>query len=145
MVKEGTAEKTEKLAREFRSAILRCDRKDMPIGMQDFPNGACGDTSLLLSKYLQKNGLPGFEYVCGAIGTSTHAWLEGYGLIVDIVADGFDGAQDEIIVTKRSRWHEEFEIEDRHTSDFNEYDPRTAGSMGQVYEAILSKLKIDFQ
>jgi hypothetical protein len=40
------------LATRFRNAIEACDPAGLPIGMQNFPLGACGDAALLLAKYL---------------------------------------------------------------------------------------------
>jgi len=55
------------LAAEFRAAIECCPRERLPIGLSDFPKGACGDATLLLAEYLERNGQASIMY--SAIGT----------------------------------------------------------------------------
>ena len=47
----------EDIAIKFRSAILSIEKDRRPIGLQEFPNGSCGDASRLLGTYLEEKGL----------------------------------------------------------------------------------------
>ena len=97
------------LATAFRDAVERCDREAWPIGFESFPRGACGACCDLLGVYLSAEGFPLFKRVGGAnIAPSdpykgdTHAWLEGYGLVVDVTADQFGSEFHRVIVARGS-------------------------------------------
>lgn len=72
----GDVDRIRQLATDFRQAIERCPRANLPIEFADFPHGACGDATLLLAKYLQDNGHTGFVY---ALGTRDGVLTLGYG------------------------------------------------------------------
>ena len=55
------------IAKRFRVAIKRVPRDLRPIGLQNFPQGACGDSCLLLGAHLADCGIEGFQYVCGVL------------------------------------------------------------------------------
>lgn len=90
----------------FRAALQKTTPR--PVGLKDFPDGACGDTSELLADFLRFSGFGNPVFVSGRNGdhTSTHAWLELGDLIVDITADQFDDVDDQIIVTTDRTWYE---------------------------------------
>jgi hypothetical protein len=71
----------------FGEAILRADRSRLPITLQSFPHGACGDASLLLGEFLAAHGYTRCAYVSGALTHDrhfqSHAWLDVDGIIVD--------------------------------------------------------------
>jgi hypothetical protein len=76
-----------------------------------FPSGCCGAVSELLAVFLQVRGHGAFTYVCGLwfdsdFGSSTHAWLEQEGCIVDITQDQFDGRGSQAFVTADRSWHD---------------------------------------
>ena len=126
------------LAKRFRSALETSDRTKLPIGLQEFPRGACGDASLLLAKYLQDNGEIGITYVTGTNGRQTHGWLESDGIIIDITADQFDGF-DDLVVTIDSTWHSQFEEQSKRV--FNaEHDINTTPSLYTAYNQITNLL-----
>ncbi|WP_010322926.1 hypothetical protein [Marinobacterium stanieri] len=81
---------------------------------RSFPRGACGYMTHMLGAYLHDQGLGVFEYIGGERGFaindtwSTHAWLCGDGVIVDITADQFEDVDEPVIVTRKSKWHEKF-------------------------------------
>ena len=58
-------ERIKELAHKMRSAIEAVPRQERPIGLSDFPSGACGDSALLLGAYLNDCGVEGFVYVHG--------------------------------------------------------------------------------
>src|ERR1700742_3783537 len=109
-------------ASKFRKAIEACDKKVLPLWMRDFPRGACGNTSLLLAKYLQHSGFGLFNYVCGNRGEQGHAWLQKGKLIVDITADQFEEIQESVLVTIDRHWHKQFKVHIKHKADFEMYD-----------------------
>lgn len=132
-------------ATAFRDAIERCDRGALGISFTHFPRGSCGDVTPLLGTYLKEVGAGTFQYILGARGEgvsrSTHAWLEGDGLIIDITADQFDDApRKRVIVSTSSPWHDSFEREGRHEGDYRAFDPTTQAELGRVYHLILSML-----
>ncbi len=110
-------ERIKELAHKMRSAIEAVPRQERPIGLSDFPSGACGDSALLLGAYLNDCGVEGFVYVHGERWSDernsriSHAWLARETLIVDIAADQFPDAPGPIIVEDRSQWHQTFQIE----------------------------------
>lgn len=131
-------------AERFRAALERCDRNLLPIALQDFPNGSCGDAALLLAKYLQKSGLGRFDYVCGTLykdgelGFQSHAWLQREDVIVDITADQFDEVQEPVLITRDHSWHKHFEEKSRHVADYENYDPEARASFSAAYENVVA-------
>ena len=112
------------LAMYLRRALESVPRSKLPITMQEFPRGACGDASLLLGALLADHGLHGFKYVSAARGRiddgtwTSHAWLASGSLVVDITADQFPDAPAAVIVARNSAWHDKFTVEKTHPSDF---------------------------
>lgn len=104
----------ERLAYDLR-AVLESLAPSLPIGLAEFPRGACGDTSLLLGTLLVDHGVAGFEYICGDRGShddgtwTSHAWLHRDGLVIDITADQFDDGPGPVIVSSDSAWHRGFD------------------------------------
>ncbi|ASF47499.1 hypothetical protein [Methylovulum psychrotolerans] len=131
-------EKLKSLALEFRSAIMQCDPETLPDGLQDFPHGACGDTALLLAKYLRDHECGKFDYVLGEREGYTHAWLQQGALIVDITADQFDDNDLAIFVSVDHRWHFKFKGMVENMADLDCYDEYTAGCLQAAYEKILA-------
>ena len=64
------------LASAFRAALESADRSRLPVTLQAFPHGACGDTALLLAKFLEEHGHGQFDYMLGRRGDGSHAWLQ---------------------------------------------------------------------
>jgi hypothetical protein len=122
----------------FRTAIEACDPEVLPIGMQSFPTGACGDAALLLAKFLMQNGWCGFSYVYGIRDSHSHAWLRRGALIVDITSDQFTDNDERSFVSLASPWHEQFEVDRETTADFDKYDSHTRSILGAAY-AIISR------
>lgn len=93
-------------ATRFRAAIENLN--SLPLTMEAFPRGACGDASELLGQYLQDSGLGTWMYVMGFRSRDgwTHAWLEAGGVITDITADQFDDFTEAVIVTDDRTWHD---------------------------------------
>lgn len=59
-----------------------------------FPNGSCGDMSIILATHLKNSGFDLPEYICGSHidDGRSHAWLRLDGICIDITADQFDFA-----------------------------------------------------
>jgi hypothetical protein len=130
-----------RLAQVFRTGIEQCDSLKLPITFQDFPLGACGDTTLLIAKYLQHHNYGNFQYVLGKRDKKTHSWAQRDGLIVDITADQFDDNQNPVIVTTDFTWHSTFEIQDVHNADYEKYDLRTVQELGSAYHMIFAQIE----
>jgi hypothetical protein len=130
----------------FRDGIEMCDRSKLPVSMQDFPRGACGDTVALLGTFLFENGLGEFAYVLGEIGSygggnwSTHAWLQRGDLVVDITADQFRDIDDAVIVTTQSSWHRSLGGKQKNVANFRKYDAHSAAELARAYREILKHL-----
>src|SRR5690349_7985620 len=107
---------------QFRKALEKCPKNVLPIQFECFPAGACGDSSLLLAKYLENCGLGAFDYVCGELRKNgdfqSHAWLQKEDLIIDITADQFDDISEVVLITKDNSWHKKFKIENKHPADY---------------------------
>jgi hypothetical protein len=125
------------LAKRFRAALETCDRTKLPVGLQAFPSGACGDASLLLAKYFEENEEGKPQYVSGKDGIQTHTWLELDGIIIDITADQFHGVNEPVVVTTDSTWHHRFEEQSRRSVSIEDYDARTSASLNVAYREIL--------
>lgn len=62
----------------------------------------------MLGDYLKRKGFGTALNVSGFIGQQSHAWLELNGLYIDITADQFPQIDDDVIVTSKSLFHEQF-------------------------------------
>ena len=124
----------------FRAAIEACRPEMLPVGLQTFPHGACGDATLLLAKYLERNGHTGFIYVLGMRGERSHAWLRRGELLIDITPDQFEEQDEAVIVGCDSVWHSTFTKKDEHHADFEKYNEFTAASLARAYQVILQAL-----
>lgn len=123
----------EHFAFEFRMAIERAKAEgefDSDLTFFQFPLACCGDASDLLAQYLLENGIKS-TCVCGnryfdnpETGTQSHAWLLVNGLIIDITGDQFNNQSSyynynkRVYVGKGDAFHKLFEVENRHTYDF---------------------------
>jgi hypothetical protein len=124
----------------FRNAVERIDKSRLPITLQDFPHGACGDAALLLAKYLERQGFGKFDYMLGTRDEHSHAWLQRGDLIADITADQFPDNADAVIVKLKSAWHAEFQGEIENVADFEIYDDRTRAILGAAYAEIVASI-----
>ncbi len=130
-------------AARFRMAIERCNRNELGIGFEKFPEGSCGDATQLLGAYLADEGFGTFTYVSGwrghpNSGGYSHAWLEADGIIVDITAEQFAGIDQKVIVTRHSDWHAAFQRNEQvGTADYR----ISAPSLKPDYRAILAELE----
>lgn len=99
------------LVTRFRGALehVIADGK-APFNIECFPDGCCGITTELLGDYLNSLDIGEFKYVRAKKSTSSHAWLEVYGLIVDITSDQFPG-RPRIYVDKPDAWYNEWRVE----------------------------------
>jgi hypothetical protein len=129
------------LAEQFRAALEKV-RNDatLPGHFKDFPRGTCGDTSDILSKFLESHGIDNIEYVCGVFRDGkSHAWLEVAGYIIDITADQFPDVFQRVIVSKESLWHDEFEERQRRKAGYIVRNQITH-NLDKVYRAALAKI-----
>lgn len=135
------------LALQFRCAIESIPPEDRPIGMQSFPAGACGDTSLLFGAYLVDQGFTGFKYICGERGSkadnswTSHAWLVHGTLVADLTADQFSDAPAPVIVSNPSPWHIQFDVDREQESDFRKWNDFGADILRPMYARILKELQ----
>lgn len=102
------------LATQFREAIQKCDREELPLSLADYPIGSCADASMLLGTYFKDNGIGGFMLIKGKRGAGdsleTHYWLEKGNMLIDITADQFQDMNKKIVITEVSSiWHGTFE------------------------------------
>jgi hypothetical protein len=139
--------KLKELAANFRSAIERCDPEKLCPRLRNYPRGSCGDATPLLGTYLIEQGMEPFMYVSGERGDkddgtwTSHAWLEGDGVIVDITADQFPEISERVVVTTFSPWHGTFEQNKEHIADYRFYAGQAAGTMLEnCYRVIIEEL-----
>jgi hypothetical protein len=128
------------LAVQFRHAIERCHTR-LPIQFRDFPLGSCGDAALLLAKFLEKNGHPGFVYIVGMREGGSHAWLQQDNLTVDIAADQFSDQPQSVIVALNSDWHKTFERDHEDIADFEQYNRAAATELRNAYRLCIAHLE----
>ena len=115
------------------------NRSDLP-SLVDFPLGSCGDVAILLGQYLHDAGLGTWRYVSwerprGDYGFESHGWIELHGVIADITADQFLEANEAVIVTPDSSWHNSFAIRDEpgHDALIDVYDDYTRTTLREIY------------
>jgi hypothetical protein len=130
-----------RLAKTFRNAIEACDKSRLPVTFSKFPNGACGDASLLLAKFLQEHGYGSFDYVCGERNGHSHAWLQAGDLVVDVTGDQFEDNKRPVVVESKSSWHADFNEQERRIADLQNYDNNTLNILGSAYQVIIENLK----
>jgi hypothetical protein len=136
------------LVTSFRSAIERWVPHCSVSEWKEFPTGCCGDTAWLLGTFLKDQGSGTFNRVLGERGpcgdSSTHAWIEGGAVIVDITADQFEEMkQNPVIVTLESKWHEQFRRKEEFEADYRKYeDAGYVRTLDSIYEAILRESRV---
>lgn len=145
-----TVEAIRALSTKFRQAIeISCSSLvAMSPVFSTFPEGACGDTSLLLFRRLRDNGHDGFDYVLLTRNegrhTQSHAWLQDkHDLVVDITGDQFASASELSDITSvfvglisEHLLSEYFEEQERFQADFEDYDCRTRQCFRRMYETL---------
>ena len=141
MQMDGHIDKLEKLARQFRAAIVEGDAEVLPVGLQDFPFGACQDAALLLAKYLGEQECGEFDYVLGQREGHTHAWLQQGLVMVDVTADQFEDYHGAVWVTVEHGWHSQFNGEVVGKADFEQYDAYTVATLRAAYAEIVGRLR----
>lgn len=131
---------------EFRTAILKCHPEEFPkyMSLKRFPIGACGDTCILLGRFLNENDFLYVDYVCGGKTVkgelATHAWLEIENVTIDITADQFEDINETVIVTKDRTWYEQYREINRFRIGEMSFNEQAKERFNKTYELILSKL-----
>jgi len=139
------------LAKEFRAALENTPRINLrtTLGCSNFPHACCDDASMLLAAYLSDNGFPGSIRVNGVNGgeseeLKSHIWLLWSDLIIDITADQFTNyGMAPVIVSKKTDFHNTFEIEDTEHADFRvkfENDQSWFSNFSSDYKIVLCQL-----
>lgn len=134
------------VATEFRQGIEAIPAQLLPIGLQGFPRGACGDASLLLGARLTDLGIEGFKYVCGervskSNNTRTsHAWLQSGTCVIDITGDQFPDAPAPVVVADPSEWHANFTLDGAQPADFRLWSGYGADLLRPTYARIQKSL-----
>lgn len=110
-----------------------------------FPKGCCGDTALLLWKFLQTEFCGKYDedikYKSGMKGKQTHAWLEfKNAIVIDITADQFPDIEEPVMITSNKRWHEQFKnpIFRDEERDFDNFIGINRDRLTKIYNAILT-------
>lgn len=82
----------------------------MAIGLHNFPNGACGDASLLLIKFLRSKGVERLAYVSGRSASGdSHAWAQADHWYVDITGDQRDFGRPPVVVDQPGGWFDQWQ------------------------------------
>ena len=137
------------IAQRMRFALETLPFRNRFLTLEPFPKACCGDASLLLGAYLVDQGHTGFRYICGERGEmhggtwTSHAWLANGPLIVDITADQFPDGPGAVIVSRRSLWHAQFEVEYGAESEFRRYSGPGVIHLHQAYAALTATLACD--
>ena len=139
----------ERLAKVWRAAMERTDLSDVAT-FYWFPKGSCGDSSLLLEKFLRDHHIEGCFYVQGESvpehpDCRSHAWLEYGDVILDITADQFAcHPGPSVIVTRDRTWHSHFVEEEREASRIEDYDDFTKDRLLEIYDRVLAAVPPNF-
>ena len=130
-----------KIVANFRNAIFKTKDISPLIGLRDFPEGGCGDSSLLLGHHLNKLGYESLLYISGYKGDCSHAWIEMGNLIVDITADQFEEIDEEVVVTTSDKWHCEWIEDSRQVININDFDDNFRKKFLLAYNQIVLNLE----
>jgi hypothetical protein len=126
----------------FRAALETTTPR--PVGLKDYPLGACGETCELLADYLRTAGRgdPMFVSAVNQGTGQTHAWLELGELVIDITADQFDGVDDPVIVTTDRSWHDSHFLSSGHhrPAGLAYWDGPARAEVERYYARLLSVL-----
>ncbi len=117
---------------------MKTQKNKLPITLQDFPHGACGDATLFLGHYLTAQGHGEFRYYLGWRGGRSHAWLQAASVIIDITGDQFEDFEDPVFVSDQSAWHEGFVGTDQHAANLTVFGEPTGAMLRSAYGAILA-------
>jgi hypothetical protein len=133
-------------AAKVRQAIETTERDEMRAGnLALFPTECCDHAMKLLALHLSLLGFTGLSKARGERRFGEvpryHIWLVCQGVILDITADQFDEGQAQVIVTRRSRWHEAWNPElEPIDEELLALWPGADGVFFDVYCEILGKL-----
>ena len=134
-----------KLATEFRSAILKCNRTSQLTTFHEFPKGFCGDASILLSRYLKDMQQGTFINVSGEFNNNenfqSHAWLQKKNIIVDITADQFNEVNCPIIVTTDDTWYKQFNHLEKWGAIIENFKGPAKTNLLSSYKIIVSNIR----
>jgi len=135
--------KVNMLSNQFRHAFEQC-RLKLSVCFQRFPNGSCGDATLLLGSYLKDKDCGKFIWVKAVRGRkgkdwTTHGWLKQGDILVDITADQFPEIEEKVIVKTQSEWHASFEIIDENQiADYRLCDPWKKAKLGRDFNILMT-------
>ncbi len=131
-------------AKRFRQAIEKLTTNDI-IESQwfgEFPKGCCGDTTMLLARYLLENQAIQTKYQWGIFNKQTHAWLEleRNKMIIDITADQFDDVDEEVVFTDNKEWYEKFKNSNIPNAAFTEFQGPNKVRLEKLYSKIIKNI-----
>jgi hypothetical protein len=114
------------------------DKRD--VGLEYFPEGACGHASVIVGQCLMDFLNIEFDYFAGSFQNvdsyQSHAWLQNKDFIVDITADQFDDVDIKVWVTTNSKWHQDLLGKPIHKATLEEYDRGAMIPLAPFYEQI---------
>ncbi|XOU94450.1 MAG: hypothetical protein ACNFW9_00100 [Candidatus Kerfeldbacteria bacterium] len=148
--KDKELEYLEKLATEFRIALLKCNKNSLIGNLRNFPKDSCGESSLLLGKYLNDMNQGIFEYTLGEIRNNnnnsyqSHAWLQKENIFVEITADQFPDVELPPYVTIDNPWYDKFKILESKEKDIEKQTKYTKARLLSSYDLIISNIKLKF-
>ncbi|NKJ72850.1 hypothetical protein GFL38_11360 [Rhizobium leguminosarum bv. viciae] len=128
-------EELKALATDFRTSLEEY-RNDHGLTLQSFPEGACGDASILLAHHLTQHGFGPFRYMCGRRDDATHTWLSDGELIIDITADQFDDFDVPVFVSSTSSWHDSLDGRDMHEAAISVWGDEWAAKFRAAYAVL---------
>lgn len=146
---------------QFRRALVESKGLLTSVALNQFPFGACGDTSMLLGYYLDTKGCGEFEYVLGMryvwndeykiYNQLSHAWLEKDGIAVDLTATQFPFFGDFVHIAPKRKYRMAFDIR-RHSpywacfdGNYSENEKRSLQTdrLWKDYQTIMSAIRND--
>ena len=129
------------LAALFRNAVE--STTNLPVPLDQFPKGDCGETSLLLAQWLWEHGVESHYYCGRRADGATHAWLEVGDIIVDITGDQFEEFQHPVYVGPVTSFHMMFstrQAEQDMKNGFHCYDAASVARLSNEYKMIMKSL-----
>jgi hypothetical protein len=128
----------------LREAIVNSKYENRPVGLRNFPSGACSDSAALLGQLLKDILEIDTQFYSGTKKIketlTSHAWLKAGKVFVDITADQFEEIDSPIWVTVTSRWHDEFDNRVLHKGLIKDYDKGALVKLEPFYIRLKEKI-----
>ncbi len=133
------------LVKVFKRALMEelDQSKSVEAELSHFPYGSCEATSQMLALFLESRGIDEVTYTRNEWGDYIHYWVVvNNETLIDLTAHQFPDCNDELIVTERSSFHDQFKCLESFPPNLESLD-RFGSRYGYkpCYDSILRRAK----